>query len=106
MRRSCSRHSLRCLNTTRDGGTPIPYPVAEALVIALAVYGIAGVCFAVPFAWRGAGAIDPAAEGGTWGFRVFILAGVAALWPFMLVKWRRAKRSSGPGSGQSGSCER
>lgn len=95
MRWPSGRYSLRCLSRFKRRRSPIPYPVAEVLVIALAVYGIAGVCFAVPFVWRGAGAIDPAAQGGTWGFRVFILAGVAALWPFMLVKWRRAARSGG-----------
>ena len=67
----------------------IPYPAAEALVIALAVYAAAGVIFAVPFALKGVGAIDPAAKGGTWGFRVLTFPGVVALWPFMLVKWRR-----------------
>ncbi|MDE2985607.1 MAG: hypothetical protein OXU69_12950 [Gemmatimonadota bacterium] len=59
-------------------------------MIALAIYGAAGVVFAVPFALKGAGAIDPAARGGTWGFRVLTFPGVVVLWPFMLVKWRRA----------------
>ena len=75
---------------------PIPYPAAEALVIALSVYGAAGVVFAVPFAWRGAGAIDPAAKRGTAGFRLLTLPGVVALWPLMLVKWRRAARGGEP----------
>lgn len=65
-------------------------------MIALAVHVAAGVAFAVPFAWRGAGAIDPAARGGTWGFRVIILAGVVALWPLMLLKWRRAAKADRP----------
>ena len=77
-------------STNPDGGVPIPYPVAEAVVIALAIYGAAGAVFAVPFALRGAGAIDPAAKGGTWGFCVLTFPGVVALWPFMLVKWMRA----------------
>ena len=79
------------ISTNPDGGVPIPYPVAEAVVIALAVYGAAGAVFAVPFALRGAGVIDPAAKGGTWGFRVLTLPAVVALWPLMLVKWRRAR---------------
>ena len=74
----------------------MPYPVAEALVTALAIYVAAGIAFAVPFALKGAGAIDPAAKGGTWGFRVLTLPGVAALWPFMLVKWRRAAGGGQP----------
>lgn len=63
---------------------------------ALGVYGAAGVVFAVPFASRGAGAIDPAAKRGTWGFRLLILPGVVALWPLMLAKWRRARGSGQP----------
>lgn len=74
----------------------IPYPIADALVIALAVYGVAGVAFAVPFALKGAGTIDPAAKGGTWGFRALTFPGVVALWPFMLVKWRRANGDGQP----------
>ncbi len=60
---------------------------------ALGVYGAAGAVFAVPFAWRGAGAIDPAARRGTWGFRLLTVPGAAALWPVMLAKWLRAARS-------------
>lgn len=81
----CVLHS-----TNPDGGLPIPYPAAEAVVTALVIYGAVGAVFAVPFALRGAGAIDPAAKGGTWGFRVLTFPGVVALWPLMLVKWRRA----------------
>ena len=65
-------------------------------MIALAIYAVAGIAFAVPFALRGAGAIDPAAKGGTWGFRVLTFPGVVALWPFMLVMWRQAKGDGQP----------
>ena len=65
-------------------------------MIALAIYGAAGVLFAVPFALKGAGAVDPAAKGGTWGFRVLTFPGVVALWPCMLVKWRRAAGDGQP----------
>ena len=83
-------------STTPAGRFAIPYPVAEALVIALAVYATAGVGFALPFALRGAGAIDPAARGGTWGFRVLTFPGVVALWPFMLIRWKRAAGEERP----------
>lgn len=63
---------------------------------ALTAYVAAGTVFAVPFALRGAGAIDPAAKGATRGFRVLTFPGAVALWPFMLVKWRRAARSGRP----------
>ena len=64
-------HDDRCvLHSTnpRRRFVPIPYPAAEAVVIALAIHAAAGVVFAVPFVLRGAGAIYPAAKGGTWGF--------------------------------------
>ena len=99
MRKPSRRFSLRglpgpgCLIRISDGETPIPYPVAEVLVIALAVHGVVGLAFAVLFAWRGAGVLDPAAQGGTWGFRLLILPGVAALWPLMWLKWRRGARA-------------
>ncbi|MDE2871433.1 MAG: hypothetical protein OXQ94_07050 [Gemmatimonadota bacterium] len=79
-----------------EAEVPIPYPVAEVLVIALGAYGAAGVVFAVPFAWRGAGALDPAAGRGTWGFRLLTLPGAVALWPLLLAKWRRAAKSGEP----------
>lgn len=68
----------------------MPLPVAEALAFALRLYAAVGALFAVAFAWRGAGALDPAARAGSWGFRLLILPGSAALWPVLLVLWARA----------------
>ena len=73
--------------------------VAEGIVMALAAYGAAGIVFAVPFLWRGARAVDPAARGATLGFRVLVLPGVVALWPLLLLKWRRARAGYLPGDG-------
>ena len=75
-----------------EGGATIPYPIAQVFVTVLAVYLVAGVVFAVPFIWKGAGAVDPVARGGTAGFRILITPGVVVLWPAMLAKWRRARR--------------
>ena len=66
------------------------------LITALGIYGAAGVVFALPFVLKGAGAIDPAAKGGAWGFRLLTFPGVVALWPLMLVKWRRAAGDGRP----------
>lgn len=68
----------------------MPLAVAEPLAFALQLYAVVGAIFAVPFAWRGAGALDPAARMGSWGFRLLILPGAAALWPVLLVLWARA----------------
>jgi hypothetical protein len=38
------------------------------------------------FLWRWVGRLDPAAEHGTWGFRVLVFPGVAMFWPLFLVR--------------------
>lgn len=72
----------------------MPLSLAQALATAVECYLVVGVVFALAFAWRGAGAVDPAAKSATLGFRLLILPGSAVLWPWMLAKWRRAARAS------------
>jgi hypothetical protein len=62
---------------------------AEAMVLAAEIYFGIGLLFAVLFAWRGAGANDPAARQGTIGFRLLILPAGALLWPLLLSRWLR-----------------
>ena len=59
-------------------------------VNAALAYAAFGLLFGVAFVWRGAGRIDANAREGSWGFRLAILPGVAALWPLMRVRWRNA----------------
>jgi hypothetical protein len=66
--------------------------VARWLLTVAGAYILAGVIFAIPFAWRGAGAVEPVAREGTWGFRLLILPGSATLWPYLLYRWWRASR--------------
>ena len=66
--------------------------VAHWLVAGAGAYALAGLLFAVPFAWRGAGALEPVARAGTPGFRLLIIPGAATLWPWLLVRWLRARR--------------
>ncbi|MEM1206172.1 MAG: hypothetical protein AAGN66_23275 [Acidobacteriota bacterium] len=61
--------------------------VATWLVNLFLIYAAVGAVFAVAFAIRGAGRVDPVARGGTWGFRLLILPGAAALWPLLLRRW-------------------
>lgn len=65
-------------------------PIAIILAI-LGAYLALGVVFAIPFLTRGIARIDPAARAATPAFRLLILPGVAALWPVLAVKWRRAR---------------
>jgi len=65
--------------------------VAEVLVAAAGAYVAAGVLFAAAFVTRGMGRVDPAARGGTRGFRLISLPGVTALWPLLARRWWRAR---------------
>ena len=64
--------------------------IAGWLVTLLTIYCAAGLLFAVPFVWRGVDRIDPVAGQSTRGFRVMIVPGVVALWPWLLLRWLRA----------------
>jgi len=63
--------------------------VATVLVAGAGVYLAVGAVFAVAFVLRGAARIDPAARGASWGFRLAILPGAAALWPLLARRWAR-----------------
>jgi len=58
-----------------------------------AVYALCGIVFAVVFVLRRKGGGDPAAENGTWGFRLLVLPGLVALWPLFFFT-HRFQRSS------------
>ncbi|MCC7134305.1 MAG: hypothetical protein SFV24_10860 [Gemmatimonadales bacterium] len=60
--------------------------LAHALVSGFEAYLVVGACFAIWFAGRGAGRLDPAAGQGTVGFRLLILPGAALLWPLLAIR--------------------
>ncbi len=68
----------------------MPEDVARWLIVATSTYLALGLAFALAFVTRGAARIDPNADGATWGFRLLILPGAAALWPVLLSRWLRA----------------
>lgn len=59
---------------------------AQLLVLTMTVYVGVGAAFAAVFLWLWVGRLDSAAEHGTWGFRVLVFPGVAALWPLFVVR--------------------
>jgi hypothetical protein len=61
--------------------------LAQTLVYVVAIYLALGLGFAIPFVIWGVGRIDPAAAGGTPGFRGIILPGVVLLWPLLAKRW-------------------
>lgn len=63
--------------------------VTEILVLVVEIYFVVGILFGIAFVTRGVQAIDHAAEGTGWGFRLIILPGVAAFWPWLFWRWIR-----------------
>ncbi|MFT7463409.1 MAG: hypothetical protein ACI9EF_001753 [Pseudohongiellaceae bacterium] len=67
--------------------------LAEVIVFAVTSWAAVGLVVAIPFVLKGAQRIDPAARSGTWGFRLAILPGSAALWPLVLRRWLGARQA-------------
>lgn len=63
--------------------------MAATFLILIGIYLSVGLVFAIGFVCFGAGRVDPHAKAGTWGFRLFIIPGAAALWPLLLSRWVR-----------------
>ena len=60
-------------------------------MLLITAYLLAGVLFAIPFAWRWSARLDPAAAGGTLGFRLLILPAAVLLWPWLGARLLRGR---------------
>lgn len=60
---------------------------ATGLLLLVAAYAALGILFAIAFVIRGVERVDPSTHRASWGFRILILPGCAALWPWMAAKW-------------------
>ena len=58
------------------------------------IYTLIGLIFGLFFIFRGVQKIDESAVGGGWGFRLIILPGSIAFWPFLLRKWLAANKTN------------
>jgi hypothetical protein len=67
----------------------------ETVLLVAALYASVGLLFALFFALRGAERYDPAVKNSPWGFRLLIVPGAMALWPFLIARTLR-----GVGEGQ------
>jgi len=61
--------------------------LAQSLVLLFELYAAVGVLFAIAFVIKGVKRVDQGAAGTGWGFRLLILPGSVALWPWLLRKW-------------------
>jgi hypothetical protein len=61
--------------------------LVTAFVYALSVYAGLGLLFALAFVRVGVDRLDKQARGAGVGFRLLIVPGVAAFWPFFLLRW-------------------
>lgn len=67
----------------------MPEALARAVVGSLYAYLSVGLLVAVAFLLLGVQRVDPRGRGATWGFRLAVLPGCAALWPLVLARWTR-----------------
>jgi len=63
--------------------------LVSLLLSLVGIYLLAGLIFAGPFVVRGVRQVDASAVGSTRGFRLIILPGVIALWPWLAWRWMR-----------------
>jgi hypothetical protein len=69
--------------------------VAEIILWAAAAYLAIGLMVGVPFVVRGVHCIDPAARGTSLAFRLLILPGSVALWPWTVGRWLHPTKEVG-----------
>lgn len=60
------------------------------LLIALAAYAALGAVAAAALHAKGLKAIDPGVAGAGFFFRLLVTPGIVALWPWLLLRWKRA----------------
>lgn len=68
--------------------------IAESVLWISLIYSLTGLVIAVPFALWGVSKIDDSAREASIGFRLLILPGCAALWPWALVRWLQVRKES------------
>ena len=67
----------------------MPVALAHAVLAVVGGYLGLGIVVGVAFALFGVARVDAGAKGASWGFRLLILPGVIALWPWIARRWSR-----------------
>lgn len=65
--------------------------MAEMIVHAAILYGVAGLAVAAVFLLWGIDRIDPTADG-AYAFRPLLIPGIVLLWPAVLLRWAWLER--------------
>jgi hypothetical protein len=76
-----------------DGLAECSWTHSHVVLQLAGLYLALGFLFALAFAFRGAARIDGDAGEGSLGFRILILPGATALWPFLAYRWTRSQRA-------------
>jgi hypothetical protein len=66
----------------------------SAVLYALALYAVAGATVAFAFVSVGIGQVVHPPMPATLGARILLLPGAFALWPYILIRWRKARRNA------------
>jgi hypothetical protein len=68
--------------------------IAMILLYALVLYALIGLVTAVAFVSFGLAAVLPHNMTASLGARILFIPGAAALWPYVLVRWRQARSAA------------
>jgi hypothetical protein len=72
-----------------SGGGPMS--ILAAFLYGLAIYAMAGVATAIAFVSFGISQVLHPPMPATIGARILLLPGAFALWPYVLIRWRKAR---------------
>jgi hypothetical protein len=67
--------------------------LAKSGLIIIALYLVSGLLFALPFLIKGIHRLDEGVKKSSVFMMILILPGTVALWPLLLSKWRKTKKS-------------
>ncbi len=65
--------------------------VGDAILLLFWLYAVAGIAIALAFVSSGIAQVLPHPMPVTLGARILILPGAFALWPYILLRWRRVR---------------
>ena len=68
--------------------------IASVILLLIGLYLGVGLLFGLPFITWGVECLDHATKGTSWHFRLLLLPGSIALWPWLARRWMQVKEVS------------